>query len=90
MTATAKRMSKREAQLRHAANRALERYGLYLQRADIQWIVDEIQAGRGASVRQTNRTSVVNLQYRDGPRMRVVYDRQRKTIVSFLPFAEAQ
>lgn len=69
----------------HAKRRALERYGITLNRHDMRALVELIQSGRTEFVEhQSHRVSVHRVPL--GTQMaRVVYDRQRQTIVTFLP-----
>lgn len=78
-------MNKQKAQRIHAKRRAYERYGLQLNKASYQDIVKLIQIGQTVCVeRQSSRISVHELVYQ-GAKMRVVYDKTRKTIATFLP-----
>jgi hypothetical protein len=59
-----------------------------LNRHDLRSFVQQIQAGEATFLgRQSNRTSVWLVTFR-GNACRVVYDKQRKTIVTFLPTTE--
>ena len=79
------RTPKAQTQRRHAQRRAYERHGLQLTRHDLNEIVRQIQAGKAHFVeRQSHRVSLFDIDI-DGRSARVVYDKQRKTIVSFLP-----
>lgn len=76
---------KSEAQNRHAKRRAMERYGIDLNRHKRLEMVHMIQNGKAECVRkQSHRVSIFSLQY-EGKEVIVVYDRQRKTLASFLP-----
>lgn len=83
--------SKASAQYLHAKKRAAERYGLELTKEHYQTLCLAIQRGEGTFLgRQSNRVSVWQITvYRastnDFPKVNVVYDRQRHTIVTFLP-----
>lgn len=85
------KMTKTHSQRVHAKRRCLERYGESINRDDIQAIIRLIQSGdtRKAKLleRQSIRVSTWRVTFRDKD-MRVVYDRTRKTIVSFLPLEE--
>lgn len=68
----------------HAKGRALERYDLDLNRHDLAAIIQLIQAQQGRFVeRQSFRVSVWDVTYQ-GKVLRVVYDRKRTAIVTFL------
>lgn len=90
--------SKASAQYLHAKKRAQERYGLELTKESYLALCRDIQEGRGTCLgKQSNRLSVWKLQIvvhpevARGPKMtivtsaNVVYDKQRHTIVTFLP-----
>lgn len=75
---------KKRAEIKHALRRAMERYGLHLTEQDLNLIRKAIQAGASQCVnKQTWRVSVHDLRYMDTD-IRVVYDKERKSIVSFL------
>jgi len=77
--------TKAYAQGVHAIRRAAERYGLRIGKRTLQRLVADIQQGRGTFIRrQSNRVSLWQLNVEGRP-VRVVYDRLRKTIVTFLP-----
>lgn len=79
------RSSKAQTQRRHAIRRAHERHGLQLTRQDLNDIVRQIQSDKATFVeRQSLRVSLFDVVVHERS-VRVVYDRQRKTIVSFLP-----
>lgn len=78
-------MSKAKAQRRHAQRRARGRYGVHLNRADLDAMVRQIQAGKATFLRrQSGRVSLFAVDMQ-GLRVPVVYDRKRKTIVTVLP-----
>lgn len=69
----------------HAQRRAWERYGLAIDRGLYRHLIKIIQAGNSTFLqKQTNRVSVHEVLYQDVT-YRVVYDKSRKTIVTFLP-----
>lgn len=76
---------KSESLLIHARTRALERYGQELTDSDLAEIVKKIQARNGVFVEsQSHRVRVWNIEYKDET-WKVVYDKFRKAIVTFLP-----
>lgn len=76
---------KAQAQNRHAAQRALERYGIELNRHKRDQIIKMIQTGDAECVRkQSHRVSIFSVQF-ENQEVIVVYDKQRKTLASFLP-----
>ncbi|HEX7277887.1 MAG TPA: hypothetical protein VF244_10975 [Acidimicrobiales bacterium] len=80
-----RRTTKRDAERLHARIRARERYGIELGEASRSAIIRSIQTGTSTIVeRQTNRVSVHDVDL-DGQVVRVVYDRARKELVTFLP-----
>lgn len=78
-------MKKSVCQRIHAKRRAVERYSLDLNRQDLRNIVTVIQSNKATPVeKQSHRVTVFDLTYNEVD-VRVVYDKQRKTIVTFLP-----
>lgn len=85
--------SKASAQYLHAKKRAAERYGLELNREIYGRLCQAIQDGKGQCMgKQSNRLSVWRIQVITGAEVpfkatecNVVYDKQRHTIVTFLP-----
>jgi hypothetical protein len=76
---------KARAQTKHAKRRAFERYGVELNRHQLRELADLIRTGKAEFVeKQSHRVSVFRVPIGDTT-ARVVYDRQRKTIVTFLP-----
>lgn len=69
----------------HAQRRADERYGVPLGRQGQRQIVAAIRAGRHRVVKQSSLTRAVCDVPHDGRIYRVVYDRSRKSIITFLP-----
>lgn len=81
-------MSKRKRQLAHATRRASLRYGFPLTKNDNLNIVRMIIDGKGRHLeRQSNRVSVWEVEYNE-QKMKVVYDRNRKVIVTCLPMQD--
>jgi hypothetical protein len=83
--------NKSESQVVHALRRAAERYGLELNESTYRELVNRIRKpGRKGNKpailveRQSLRVSVWDIDL-DGKMVRVVYDRTRKNIVTFLP-----
>ncbi len=81
-----RRSDKATAQRYHARQRALERYGLDLTDDDLEVLVRRVQAGTDVTLfdKQSHRVTTWIMNVR-GITCRVVYDKTRKTIVSFLP-----
>ncbi|HLD91480.1 MAG TPA: hypothetical protein VI911_10830 [Patescibacteria group bacterium] len=77
--------SKYKTQIRHAKQRALERFDLQLNNDDYQKICKIIQTGKSKIIdKQSNRVSIHEVTWASKT-MTVVYDKSRNTIVSFLP-----
>lgn len=82
-----KKLSKAESQRAHFKKRLTERYGYEINRQGQQQIVQRIQDGCAQLIKhQTNRVSVYHVCLEDGPMAYVVYDHQRKTLVTALPY----
>lgn len=78
--------SKRGAQKQHAKRRARERYGLLINKIDIENMINDIQSNKGEFVfRSSNRATIWKLVCK-GKEVLVVYDKLRSQIVTFLPF----
>lgn len=76
---------KQVAQRIHAKKRAAQRYGLVLNRGQLRQIVQLIQEERGVFLeRQSLRVTLWQIEW-EGRLCKVVYDSQRKNVVSFLP-----
>ncbi|HVH77971.1 MAG TPA: hypothetical protein VM782_01155 [Stellaceae bacterium] len=70
---------------RHAMQRASERYGLTLDRKLHKEILDKIQRGHCRLIqRQSLRVAIYDITLPEAT-VRVVYDRKRHELVSFLP-----
>jgi len=76
---------KRINQRKHAKQRAAERYGLELNRKDLADMSRDIKCGKASLIEQTSNRVGVYLLYKDGRMFKVVYDKKRDTIVTFLP-----
>lgn len=69
----------------HAVQRAWERYGINLTNRDIGSIIYQVMDGRAEKVRQdSGRTAIYDVVVQ-GQVCRIVYNRARKFIVTFLP-----
>lgn len=81
-----RRKTKKRCQRIHSKKRALERYNLVLNRFDFREIIKIIHSGKTLEAYSiSNRVTVHKLIYAD-ILLRVVYDKMRKEIVTFLPF----
>jgi len=78
-------MRKQKAQRIHARRRAAERYGITLDSELRNALIAEIQRGVTTIMfRQSLRVSIHRVDL-DGRVYRVVYDKRRKELVTFLP-----
>jgi len=76
-------MTKAKAQTRHAKRRAMERYGITM---NTESLVRQIQTGQDAIFvwKQSRRVSHWDVVYK-GEMLRVVYDKERQTVITVLP-----
>lgn len=80
-----KKLNKKDAQFLHAFKRAAQRYELDFTKRMKQEIVSQIQSGDAEFIeKQSNRVSLFWVNIND-KHCKVVYDKIRKSIVSFLP-----
>lgn len=80
-----KKNDKKHAQTRHAARRALERYGIEFTQHKREKMIKMIQTGEAQVVRkQSHRVTIFSLIFEE-KEVVVVYDKERKNIASFLP-----
>src|SRR5689334_7388305 len=80
-----KRNTKKYAQIKHATQRALERYGIELTQHKRETMIKMIQTGNATLVRkQSHRVSIFSLIFEE-KEVVIVYDKERKSIASFLP-----
>lgn len=76
--------TKAYGQREHAKARAEQRYGLRLNRHDLQAMGQQIRSGRARHIAtKTNRISIFEVTVRD-VRCRVAYDRKRKQVATVL------
>lgn len=80
-------MTKEKHQRLHSKLRAHQRYDLDLNRKDLDSIVRMIQTGNDAFFikRSSNGVTIWHVVY-NKQSLRVVYDKTRKSIVTFLPW----
>jgi hypothetical protein len=79
-------LTKAECQRRHAMKRARERYDVHLNIEHYIELVKQIQSSQAPKVfKESNRLGHFLVKH-GGTEMIAVYDNQRKTIVTFLPF----
>ena len=77
-------MSKKAAEARHAKKRALQRYGVKINRQDFFNIKKMVGLSRTKPLeRRSNRVCVHEIEYA-GKTMRIVYDSLRGQVVTFL------
>lgn len=78
------RMTKTACLRKHAKKRALTRFNMLLLRKDFNTIIKTIHTNKALLLeRQSNRVSRWVLEYQ-GVLMQVVYDRQRRTVVTLM------
>lgn len=84
-------MKKKKSQRLHFRRRALERVGFAIGERAIREMVRRIQEGEATFVRrQSNRVTLweVEVPEEDGRKVRCVYDKRTKEIVTVLPTVE--
>lgn len=80
-----KNNSKKSSQQKHAKKRALERHEIDLTQEDFKKIKDMIESGRSELLKkQSHRVSIRKIILNNNEYV-IVYDHNRKTVVSFLP-----
>lgn len=81
-------MDKKNTQMRHARQRAIQRYDIEFDQKTHTTFLQAIQSGNAKKAvklwKQSNRVSIFKVWF-DGRWIPVVYDSQRKQIVTFLP-----
>jgi hypothetical protein len=80
-------MPKKRLERWHAITRARQRYGLHLTTADLDEVAADIQEGMielRLVEEQSNRVVVYDCIIK-GMDVRIVYDKMRKAVTSFLP-----
>jgi len=78
-------VTKTVAQRAHARRRALERYGIVLNKEARRAMVEAVRSGRARLVhRRSNRVATYEIEW-EGRTVLLSYDRKRGTIVTFLP-----
>jgi hypothetical protein len=81
--------NKKKNETIHAKKRAKERYGIKLNHRVRTNIISSIQNGKSLWVKKlTNRITEHTLITEDGTKIRVLYDKYRHNIVTFLPMKE--
>lgn len=80
-------ISKKEAQIRHAKRRGKQRFNWDLSDEEYRQIVLDIQGGGGTLISKRGKKSLFEY-YLYGIRCKIVYDRRRHVIVSFIPYGK--
>ena len=81
-------MDKKKSERIHAKRRALERYDLDFTKKIRNQLLDKIKRSDGTFLfRQSRRVSVWEVEH-ENKKYQIVYDRNRKEIVTFLPSGE--
>lgn len=80
--------SKKQAQFKHAKERFIERCGINIGKKGLTFIKKRIQQEQGVFVKKnSNRISVWDVLYLNET-YRVLYDKQRKSIVTVLGYSK--
>jgi len=80
----AKKASKYDTVKRHAKTRASERFGINFNQQVHDEVIEMIKNGKAKFIeKQSNRITLFDVLI-DGKECRVVYDKERKLIVTFL------
>lgn len=69
----------------HALRRAIERYGAYLSRRDLDELASKVRKGNARFVRRVSGTRTEWLVVHHGKTFRVGYSKSTKQITTFLP-----
>lgn len=77
--------SKKHNQRHHAKVRAIERYGLVLNRHEYQALVAQIQSGAAVCLGRSSCRVTHWIVTHGETRLYALYDRLRKAIITFLP-----
>ena len=77
--------SKKKAQNIHAKRRAIERYGLSLNKFALKEMVRQIQSGKAQFLERSSIRVTKWLVKHEGQMIPVVYDNKSHTVVTFLP-----
>lgn len=80
--------TKEDCQVRHAKLRALERYDIRLTDHEYKNLCHMIQIGSSKIIEKQSNRATVHLIEWNNIKMKVVYDKERKTIVTFLPMED--
>lgn len=77
--------SKQHCQIRHAKMRAMERFNLNLSDVQYKQMCSMIKQGKCKIIdKQSSRVSIHELNW-EGKNLVVAYDKERHTIITFLP-----
>ena len=80
-----RKLTKRQCEAIHSKRRALERYSLPLNRHDLRAIIEMINNNQAIFLlKESNTRSHWLVVYKDIP-LKLVYDRSRRMIITFLP-----
>lgn len=77
--------SKKEAQTKHARQRAMERYEIDFTQNKRETMLKQIERGEGRFLRKQSHRVSIFLMVCDNKEVVVVYDKERNNIASFLP-----
>lgn len=77
--------SKKDAQTKHARQRAMERYEIDFTQNKRETMIGQINRGEGRFLRKQSHRVSIFAMICDGKEVVVVYDKERNNIASFLP-----
>lgn len=77
--------NKKDAQTRHAKQRAMDRYDIDFTQYKRETMIRQINIGEGRLIRKQSHRVSIYLMTCDGKEVVVVYDKERNNIASFLP-----
>lgn len=84
-------MNKKQSQQAHARKRAASRFGINHGPDSEQDIIQQILEQKAIFVRKESlRIKIWLVTLKDGSKAKVVYDKQNKVIVSFLPTSQKE
>lgn len=76
---------KKQAQTRHAKQRAMERYEIDFTQHKREVMLKQIERGEGKFIRKQSHRVSIFAMICDNKEVVVVYDKERNNIASFLP-----
>lgn len=81
-----RKVSKAKANVYHARKRAMERYGIFLDKPTMNHLIGQIQGGDARHVETVSNTrSIFDVRTQKNVPLRVVYCKTTKTLITVLP-----